>query len=314
MSSMHSNTGSYFSVEQLRRLELVVQLGSFTLAAGQLGLTQPAVSQQIRVLERQLGVRLLERFGRTVVPTSAGLDLLKHLPHINAAMESAYAAVSAYADDVMGTIRIGAGATNCLYLLPTVLGRLRQVFPKVRLIISTGNTDDLVRRVEDNALDIALVTLPVSSQLVSPNIILEDEIVAIRQRDAGSFPDRVDAPSLIGMPLIMLSAGTSTRGLIDAWFASHGIKPIPEMELDSVEAIKAVVASGAGCSLLPRMAVMGTGHHPDLDVSPVFPPLHRTQVSVTRHDKTMTAALRVVMNAIASEGKRLSGAAAGPAQ
>lgn len=303
MASISPTLATPFSLELVKTFDLVVAHGSFTAAAEHLGLTQPAISQQMRNLEKQLGVRLLERVGRRVTPTAAGADLLGHLPQITLAMDAAFQSVCSYCLEIAGQVRIGTGVTTCLYLLPDLLRRLRQAHPRLDLVVSTGNTDDLVRRVQDNLLDLALVTLPVAAPSLSLRTILEDELVAIKGAGCGPWPDPVGAESLMDRPLVMFSPGTSTRGLIDAWFGSQHKKPRPSMELDSVEAIKAVVAAGLGYSLLPRMSVTGRGSHPDLDWTPVCPPLRRTQAIAMRHDKVLSAALRTVVDAICEAAK-----------
>lgn len=301
MAAIDSASASRLTLDQLRKFEQVAAHGSFTAAAAQLGLTQPAMSQQIRQLERQLGVRLLERVGRRVAPTAAGLDLLAHLPGVHLALESAVQAVRAHADQVAGAVRIGTGLTACLYRLPPVLRRLRQAHPRLALVVSTGNTDELVRRVEDNQLDLALVTLPVASRALGLVPLQQDEIVAVRAREAGAWPARITPALLCEQPLVMFAPGTSTRGLIDAWFGQGARKPQPAMALDSVEAIKAVVAAGLGCSLLPRAAVASPEAQAALAVAPLSPPLHRTQAIALRQDKPLTPALRATVAAIAAQ-------------
>ncbi|CAM3425127.1 LysR family transcriptional regulator [Paracidovorax anthurii] len=302
MESISATWVSQLNLDQLKKFALVAELGSFTAAAERLELTQPAISQQIRLLERELGVRLLERVGRSVSPTAAGRDLLAHLPGITAAIDAAISAVSAHAADIRGRVRIGTGVTTCLYLLPDILHALRAAHPRLELIVSTGNTEDLVRRVEDNTLDLALVTLPVASPLVAATAVLEDDIVAVRAPAQPPWPERISTSHLIDAPLVMLNRGTSTRHLIDEWLLQGGALRTPTMELDSVEAIKAVVAAGLGCSLLPRMAVTGNGHHPGLELRPISPPLRRTQALVLRNDKPLSSALRTVVDAIAAAG------------
>lgn len=302
MESISPTWVSQLNLDQLKKFALVAELGSFTAAAERLELTQPAISQQIRLLERDLGVRLLERVGRSVSPTAAGRDLLEHLPGITAAIDAAINAVRAHADDVRGRVRIGTGVTTCLYLLPEILHGLRAAHPRLELIVSTGNTENLVHQVEDNLLDVALVTLPVSSRLVSTTAVLQDDIVAVRAHAEPPWPERISASHLIDAPLVMLNRGTSTRHLIDEWLQQGGALHPPTMELDSVEAIKAVVAAGLGCTLLPRMAVTGNGHHPGLELRPISPPLRRMQALVLRHDKPLSSALRAVVDAIAAAG------------
>lgn len=298
MKTISSTLGTGQHLDQLRKYELVVKHGSFTAAADQLGLTQPAISQQIKALERQLGVRLLERIGRSVTPTAAGTDLLAHLPAIALAMEAAFNAVAAHTQEVVGQVRIGTGLTTCLYMLPPVLRQLKESHPRLDLVVSTGNTEDLVRQVEDNNIDVALVTLPVPSRSVSVQVVLEDEIVAVKRKGSGDWPEQLNASALAAIPLVMFSPGTSTRGLVDAWLSQSGRTPAAAMELDSVEAIKAVVAAGLGCALLPCMALTGHGHHPDLEFKALTPPLHRKQAVVMRQDKTLTAALRTTVEGI----------------
>ncbi|QEI07542.1 LysR family transcriptional regulator [Pigmentiphaga aceris] len=285
-------------LDQLRKYELVVKYGSFTAAADHLGLTQPAISQQIRALERQLGVRLLERVGRSVTPTAAGKDLLAHLPAIAMALEAAFNAVAAHVDKVVGQIRLGTGLTTCLYFLPPILRKLKDAHPGLDLVVSTGNTEELVRRVEANSIDLALVTLPVPSRSVDVQVVVEDEIVAVKRRGSADWPDRLDASSFSATPLVMFSPGTSTRGLIDAWLSTADRNPSAAMELDSVEAIKAVVAAGLGSSFLPRLALTGHGHHADLEFRSLTPRLYRSQALVMRQDKTMTAAFRATVECI----------------
>src|SRR5271163_1175467 len=113
------------NLDQLEAFAAVVELGSFSAAAARLNLTQPAVSFQIRQLEQRLGLRLVERVGRRVQPTAAGLDLLPHIRRIDEAVAGAVAAMAHRASGVTGRVRLGTGATACIYLLPRLLSDLR---------------------------------------------------------------------------------------------------------------------------------------------------------------------------------------------
>jgi len=117
---------------QLATFRLVVQRGSFSAAADVLGISQPAVSLQIRQLEQFLQARLIERTGRGVKATAAGLALFTHGERIEQAVDETIRAVAAFSQEVSGTITIGMGATACIHLLPPLLQQLRQDHPLLR--------------------------------------------------------------------------------------------------------------------------------------------------------------------------------------
>src|SRR5262249_17772203 len=148
------------SLDQLQTFADVVELGSFSAAARRLNLTQPAVSLQIKQLEGRLGVRLIERVGRRAYATAAGRDLLTHVHQVDAAVAGALAPVADHPEGGIGRLRLGTGATACIYLLPPVLRALRQKFPALEIVVSTGNSPDIVAALVSNAIDVALVTLP----------------------------------------------------------------------------------------------------------------------------------------------------------
>lgn len=295
------------NLEQLRSFALVLELGSFSAAAQRLGLTQPAVSLQVKQLERSLSVRLVERVGRRVGPTSAGADLLAQIPHVASAVANAIAAATHHSAGVTGRVRLGTGGTTCLYLLPPVLRELRARYPLLNIVVSTGNTEDYIRRVEDNTVDVALVTLPVASRALAVTPILEDEFLAICRRESCDWPASVTAEVLTSLPLVKFENGASTRGIVDDWLRAGGRVSVPVMEFDSVEAIKAMVAAGLGVGILPKMSVTGRGHHPDLELRPLSPRLCRTLALITRNDKPMSKGLQKLMAGIIAAGKMAAG-------
>lgn len=306
---MKTDLASSINFEQLRTFALVLESGSFSAAAEKLGLTQPAVSVQVKQLERRLGVRLVERVGRRIGPTPAGADLMAELPHVTAALTHAINAATFHAAGVAGRVRLGTGGTGCLYLLPPVLRELRAQYPLLNIIVSTGNTEGYVRRVEDNTVDAALVTLPVSSRALAVTPILRDDFVAICQRGSTRWPAEVTARELDALPLVKFVSEASVRGLVDDWLRRGGCMSPPVMEFDSVEAIKEMVAAGLGVAILPKMAVTGRGQHPELDLRPLHPPLHRTLALITRNDKPVSKGLRQVIDAVVAAGQATQAAA-----
>ncbi|MDB5486595.1 MAG: LysR family transcriptional regulator [Reyranella sp.] len=189
----------------------VVRLGSFSAAASHLNLTQPAISQQNGQLEKRLGVRLLERLGRRAMPTAAGNELLDHAARIDSAVASLLEGLARFTSGEVGRVRLGTGATAAIFRLPPLLRSLRHRLPDLEITIATGNTSDIVKGVQDNALDIGLVTLPANGRGLEVTPLLDDEFVAVTARDGVALPRRVTPAVMARLPVIMFEPGGHTR-------------------------------------------------------------------------------------------------------
>ncbi|PZU73996.1 MAG: LysR family transcriptional regulator [Rhizobium sp.] len=269
-------------LRQVRSFMDVADLGSFSAAADKAGVTQPAISLHIRLLEKQLGVRLIERVGRRAQPTAAGRDFLIHATH-------AIDTVAPHRSGVTGRLRIGTGATACIYLLPPVLGRIRAAMPGIEIVVQTGNTHDILRLLEANTIDAAVVALPA--------------MVAVFPKDMIADTGLLTADVLSTKPLLLYEGG-NTRRLVDQWFAASGRAVQPTMELGSVEAIKKLAGAGLGLAIVPRMAVEQDATPSGLQWRSLNPPLERRIALAMRRDKHMTAPLRALAAALPDVRKR----------
>jgi DNA-binding transcriptional LysR family regulator len=283
--------------DQLRTFATVVEQQSFSGAAARLGVSQPAVSQQVRQLESRFGVKLIERVGKSASLTAAGAEFLAHARGIEAAVAAAADAMIPHASGTAGRVRIGTGATACIYLLPPMLRDLRQRFPTLDIVVSTGNTPDMVRAVEDNRLDLAFVTLPVGGRMFDVRPVLDDEFVVIADKGM-RLPREITAAELARLPLLLYEPGATTRWLIDEWSMAAGVAFQPIMELGSVEAMKELIGAGLGCGILPRMALRQQRTAKTFVVRSLKPKLERTLGLVLRRDKTLTRGLREIVRAI----------------
>lgn len=290
-----------FNLDHLQTFADVVRLGSFSAAAARLNLTQPAVSLQIRQLELKLGLKLIERVGRKATPTAAGRALLQHAGGIDAAVNAALEDVAQHGRNVTGRVRIGIGATACIHILPPILSDLRKRFPQLDLMVTTGNAPEILRAIEENSLDLGLVTLPPNSKNLGRALdvtpLIDDDFVAIAPK-AMKLPDPVTPAALMAQPLVIPEPGGHTRSLIDGWFASAGLTPKAGMELDSVEAIKQLVGAGLGCSVLPGMALATPEARRGLEVRALKPKLSRQLALVLRRDKPLSRGLRETIAAL----------------
>jgi DNA-binding transcriptional LysR family regulator len=286
------------NLDHLRSFVDVIELGSFSAAAERANLSQPAISLQMRQLETRLGVKLIERVGRRARPTAAGSELLGHAAQIETVVARAIDGMARHAAGAMGRIRLGTGATACIYLLPAVLRDLRRRFPTLDITVSTGNTADVVKAVEENIIDLGLVTLPAGGRMLDVTPLLDDEFVVIAPPEAAWLPDQVTAAELATHPVLLYEPGGNTRRIVDDWFAQAGVALQPVMSLGSVEAIKELVGAGLGCAVLPHMAVRNPEGRPLLITRPLSPTLHRQLALVIRRDKPLRRDLREMIAAL----------------
>jgi DNA-binding transcriptional LysR family regulator len=289
------------NLDQIRTFADVVALGSFSAAAVRLGISQPAVSMQVRELEKRFGVKLIERVGRRVTPTAAGTEFLSHARQVEAALEAAADAMAPHAAGATGRVRLGTGATACIYLLPPMLREVRQRFPALEISVSTGNTPDMLRAIEENRIDVGLVTLPAAGRALEIRPVMDDEFVLVAPRGS-VLPKEITAAELARMALVLYELGANTRRLIDAWAMRAGFSLKPVMELGSVEAMKELVGAGLGCSVLPRMALRGRQAEHRFVVRSLKPRLFRKLALALRKDKPLTKGLREVVRGIEGLG------------
>ncbi len=284
--------------DHLHSFAAVIEHGSFSVAAAHLHLTQPAVSLQIKELERRLSVALIERVGRRAAPTAAGTELLVHVRRIDGALADALEAMAGHATTVGGRVRLGTGGTACTYLLPPLLKDLRRRFPALEIVVFTGNTGDQERALADNAIDVGFWTLPVTGRGFQVTPVLEDEFVAVFAASEERIPAAATPAALAQLPVVLEDPGATSRDIVEAWFLRGGRRVKPVMELGHVEAMKRLVSAGLGCSILPRIAVTADGKRDGLQVRPLVPRLSRRLGVVLRRDKLLQRGLRELVNAL----------------
>jgi DNA-binding transcriptional LysR family regulator len=298
MSGIRKSLMRRLSLDHLQTFAHVVELGSFSAAAQRLKLSQPAISLQMRQLEGRLGVRLIDRVGRRASATAAGEELLTHARRIEGIVTATLEAMKRHSKGTAGRVRLGTGATACIYFLPPILRALRNRFPELDIVVSTGNTSAVLKSIEENTIDLGLVTLPAPGRMFDVRGILDDEFVAIGPTAAIELPGRVTPLELAKLPLVLYESGANTRLVLDQWALRAGVSLKPVMELASVEAIKEVVGAGLGCGVVPRMALRRSSSRPSAIVRSLSPKLHRKLAVVLRRDKPLGRALREVVGAI----------------
>ena len=245
-------------VRQLEMFRAVVEEGSFTRAALRLHVSQSAVSRQLQLLEAELGGPLLHRSVKGVTLTPEGELLLSTANRIHRDLREAVWQISETKKMKRGQLRIAGGGTVCQYVLPQLLKRFRAVHPDVDLLVKTGSTTAVLQLIRNHQLDLALLTLPLVGADLEVRPALREELVVITApRHALTQRHSIDARSLSEHPLVLFEPGSTTRMLVDQFFADQQLPMNVAMETESVEIIKAMVASGLGIALVPYVAIAG---------------------------------------------------------
>jgi len=244
------------NLHHLRIFARVAQESSFTRAAESLHLSQPAVSKAVRELERQTGLPLFERAGRSTRLTAAGESLHARARELFAVERSAEEELRALRGLNGGVLRVGASTTVATYLLFPYLGRFRAANPRVELRVSSANTRAIARALLERRLDIALVEGPVRHPQIDVVPWREDELMVIMPPSHRLARRRsIRLRDLAGEPFIVREPGSGTRKVAERALAAEGVEIDVALQLGSTEAIKQAVAAGLGLAFVSRFAV-----------------------------------------------------------
>ncbi len=281
------------SVHQLRLLTAVVEKGGFTRAAEALGLSQPAISHQLKALSGSIGTPVLEVIGRRVQLTQAGELLYEHAKRILAEFEAAGSALDELHGLQRGRLRVAGDTTVGIYVLPDLLGAFRQAHPSIEVHMGVENRQGLYERLVATEVDFVvsgrLWENPSIALVVRP--FLANELIAIASpRHPLAGRDRVTLADLAAEPFIVREPGSGTRETAEEAFRAAGLSIRPVMELASNGAIKRAVARNLGVSILSRYATaleLQIGHLVELPVEGF--PLRRQWHLVYARDKRLGA-------------------------
>jgi DNA-binding transcriptional LysR family regulator len=241
---------------QLRAFEAVTRTGSFTKAAERLRVTIPAVSLQIRQLEREHGVRLFDRLGRRVRLTPAGEMLRQYADRIFTLTYDAERALQG-TDDFRGTrLRVAATPTIAGYYLAQFWKRLRQRYPALQLEVSVHNTRTVRQRLLALEDDLGMLGGAAEDGALIVRPFARDTMVAIVSPEHPWARRRFVTLQALGRePLILREPGSAGRDRVERALRAAGIEPHAVMEMTSTEAIKQAVEANGGVGILARAVV-----------------------------------------------------------
>ncbi|MCA1622047.1 MAG: LysR family transcriptional regulator [Acidobacteria bacterium] len=240
-------------IRQLKAFVAIAEARTFTAAAQRIHYTQAALSMQIKQLEKEVGVPLFTRMPRRVVMTEAGEHLHERALRILREHDAALAELAELAGAKHGRLRVGsASGMVSADSLPLILKRLRKSHTNAEVSVSSGTSEELVKKILAGEIDAAFVSLPVQARNVETELLSRDQLVAIASpRHASAGQKVVSAFALAGEKLILGERGGNTRRLIDEFFAEAGLKPTVAMELSRQAAIRNMVAADMGVGIVP---------------------------------------------------------------
>jgi DNA-binding transcriptional LysR family regulator len=245
-----------------RQLEVfvkVAELGSFSRAAGALFLTQPTVSEHVRALEEELGLRLLDRLGRGATPTKAGQLLLSYARQILQLQRDARQALEQFQGRMSGELVVGASTIPGEYVLPPLIGRFKEKYPDISISLLIGDTRQALDWLLEGKVEVAVVGAQVPQQPLEYRELMPDElVVVVSSGHPWHGRKTVTLDDVRAEPLIVRERGSGSRHALERALEEVGLdlgdfRVVAEM--GSTQAIKQAVKAGVGVSLISKRAV-----------------------------------------------------------
>jgi DNA-binding transcriptional LysR family regulator len=248
-------------LRHLRYFVAVARRLNFSRAAEDLHVAQPAISQQIRALELDLGVQLFDRMGRRVALTRAGEVLLPHASQILAAVELAANEVRELGHLSRGSASLGAPPTVSTHLLPAQLTEFRRLYPGLDVSLREAGTESLLKLVEDGQLDLAIVTADRLPPAVERRPYLEEDyVLAVSALHPLSRKKEVRLADLSAEAFILFPAGYKLREVTLAACKRAGFEPKIALDGGAMQSALEFVAAGLGVALVPELALTHAEH------------------------------------------------------
>jgi DNA-binding transcriptional LysR family regulator len=250
-------------IHQLELFLAVMDSPSMTRAAEKIHLSPGAVSLQLHNLAEELHTELFVRRGKKLVATPAALRLAEHAKEVVRMMGHIQ---QLFENDLAKDVRpfhFATGVTTLIYQLGGPLRQLRKRYPNAEIRVTVGVTEEMVAGLLDRRFDLALISLPVSEAKLRLIPLFEEELLVVRpsaNKVGSGHVGSMRASELREVPFLLYPKRSNVRLVIDKFFSEIGVMPRVLMEADDTEAIKRLVESGFGYSILPQHALRGSSH------------------------------------------------------
>jgi LysR family transcriptional regulator, transcriptional activator of the cysJI operon len=243
---------------RIRVFRTVAHHLNFSRAAEELLLTQPAVTQQVKALEDELGVPLFDRSGGRISLTAGGKVLLPFADKIREVSDQAFAAIAETTGEQAGDLVIGASQTIGQYLLPNFVAGFVKAYPRIRIIARSGNTEAMLDALLAHRIQLALIEGPDRRKDLNIEPFFQDHMVLVVPPGHEWADQEIDVEALKQQPLLMREFGSGSRRVVEKAILAAGLQKKElgiQMELDSTEGLLSAVEAGLGVTFVSRWAV-----------------------------------------------------------
>ncbi len=244
---------------QLHILCKVIELKSFSKAGKTIHLSQPTVSTHIKDLEDHFGCRLIDRLSREAVPTKAGELLYYYACKILSLRDEAETALSEFQKKIKGDLVIGGSTIPGGYILPRIIGGFKQEYPEVKIYLTVGDTEKIVKDILSGMVEIGLVGAKIEKKMILQEKLIEDKMsLVVPSGHKWAKQNQVSIHELLKEPFIIREPGSGTRRSIALSLArkGHRIEAFNIVsQMGSTEAVKQGIKNNAGISILSKVAV-----------------------------------------------------------
>lgn len=242
--------------QQIRVFDAVVRRRSFTRAARELKMTQPAVTHHMRVLEEMCGVKLVERIGNTVVTTDAGTVLHRASRELIGLERDVGSVIRDLREGEQGTLSVGTDTTGGMNILLRILGAFRAEVSNVDVRLSFGGTTEVLDKLSDRSIDLAVIRGSVPSRAFDVESLCEDQVLlVVSGRHPLAARESLSMAEAAGIPLILPGPGSTTRAYVTERFRDAGLSPRVAMEFNSTEHTKKAVEADLGAGIISRWVI-----------------------------------------------------------
>jgi LysR family transcriptional regulator, transcriptional activator of the cysJI operon len=275
---------------------------NFSRAAEELHMTQPAVSQQIQLLEKYIGAKLLLRTNKSVKLTKAGEIVYLHAKEITGLYKRMSMLVNELNNEPTGVLKIGASYTFGEYVLPHILANMRNLFPNITPSVQIGNTRDIAKAIISHEIDVGIVEGEISHTNIYIETVSTDQMYIVA---GGKYPiyynKEVTLRQVEQENWIVREEGSGTRDATEKLFQSLQIRPARLMEFGSTQLIKEAVEAGLGISYLSELSVkkerlLGTIQLLNVKGTPIKRNFSVITESPELHTKSMNLFIELIEN------------------